>query len=261
VAEAGKTRGDDAAVPARVADARELRKAVFDLPWGPKPERDAQREVRALRRAMDALTKAEVAQRRAGVGATSKHHDAWRRALDRLIRAYGELGAVVGDRIAWVFRVLHTVTQAERATDPVGCAVVDEHVRQERRTLTDLRLVERGRAEMLEWVSREPGRKGGQHGKGKPKQPHTALFWRAGDFLEQNGQVVTPATVRKLLPRWQQLAEIGDPLPDIVDVNVRGSVIDIEYSQAWAARRPHRTRFIEINDDALGKALARRPAR
>jgi hypothetical protein len=104
------------------------------------------------------------------------------------------------------------------------------------------------------------GASGGRAGKGRVKRQHTELIRRAADLLERNGRSPTPAHVRNMLKvGWRQLAsDMGDPLADIVRVNVRGSVIDIEYTTRWAARRAKKSVFVEIDDDALAKALSRR---
>src|SRR5262245_33110937 len=89
-----------AALPARVANARELRKAVWQLPWGPEPERVALHEDRAHRRAMDALIRAEVAEARDRSAITPARLNALARASDRA-------DITKRDRIAWVLRTLY----------------------------------------------------------------------------------------------------------------------------------------------------------
>jgi hypothetical protein len=109
----------------------------------------------------------------------------------------------------------------------------------------------------------ESGERGGCGGRGRPKKQHVALFWRVADLLEKRRRPVTPASVRVLLKGpWQKIAfELGDPLSDIVNVNVRGSVIDVEYTENWRRRGRRQTAFVEIDEDALKKALRRRVAK
>jgi hypothetical protein len=168
VTRAKRTAEPTDAVPARLETARELRKGVYLLPWGPRPARDAQREVHALRVAIDSLIRAEVIQRRAGAPATPAHREACRLAVDRIWDAAGALAGVVGARFMWVFRTLHVVDRAEAATDPVKCAVLDEHIHSAQRTLMSLQLLERGRSEALEPYT-EQRRRAGRQSKRNPQ--------------------------------------------------------------------------------------------
>ena len=100
---------------------------------------------------------------------------------------------------------------------------------------------------------------GGRAGAGRPKRPHTDLIRRVVCALIEHGQAASAANVRLLLKSgWEKLVrEFDDPLPDIVDVQVRaqGPVV-IEYTARWAAAH-HGKRFVALDADALGRVLKR----
>jgi hypothetical protein len=132
-------------------------------------------------------------------------------------------------------------------------------VREATRALTDAQAMLAVATHRSEMTNRS--RTGGRGGAGKPKRSHTELIRRAVQALVEKHLEVSAANVRLLLKSgWEKLAlEWGDPLREIVEVQVRqeGPVI-IEYTAKWAVA--HRgKRLVELDADALDKAIARAP--
>jgi hypothetical protein len=134
--------------------------------------------------------------------------------------------------------------------------LIENYVPQERQAAA---IEAAGRA--LNQKFTESGAAGGRAGAGIAKRPHTDLIRRAVAALVERNLEVSAANVRLLLKSgWEKLAlEWGDPLREIVEVQVRqeGPVI-IEYTAKWAVA--HRgKRLVELDADALNKAIARAP--
>jgi hypothetical protein len=116
-----------------------------------------------------------------------------------------------------------------------------------------------GRRAVSRFVS-EAGFHGGKAGEGKTKRQHSDLMRRAVQALGDKKIDPSLGLVRDVLRlQWQTLAyEVGDPLREIVDVAVpKQGPIRIEYTAAWAAKRRPRTVFVDLDNDALKKAISR----
>src|SRR5262245_27440420 len=119
------TAAELVAVQARVDDARKLQQAAHTLDWGPGgPWRDSMVEIRAYKRALDALWAARVVERRAGIERTPAHGT----AVERYACAWRELGKAVTPRVTKLLGIVYTADRAEAATDPDECAVLDADV-------------------------------------------------------------------------------------------------------------------------------------
>lgn len=111
-------------------------------------------------------------------------------------------------------------------------------------------------------IHQERGAGGGSAGRGNRSNSTTRCSGTWPICWKRMG-TRHPAGVRNAIKTvgWERLKEEWkDPPPDVLQMNVRGSVIDVEYTTPWAKRHHRRTRFVEIDDAALTKTLNHRSA-